>query len=53
MKLDPITLSALVMALAFTMAFAGIKKHALELRRRKRVCPSCGRRIDGPFCDQH
>ena len=53
MTVDPITLSALVMALAFTMAFAGVKKHALELKRRKRVCPSCGRHIEGRTCNQH
>jgi hypothetical protein len=53
MRLDPITLSALVMAVAFTMAFAGMKKHALESKRQKRVCPSCGRRIEGRTCSGH
>jgi hypothetical protein len=53
MTLDPITLSALVMAFAFTMAFAGVKKHALELKRQRRVCPSCGRRIEGRTCGEH
>jgi len=53
MKLDAVTLSALVMAFAWTMAFAGLKKHALELKRRKRRCPSCGRRIDGAVCREH
>ena len=48
-----ITLSALVMAFAWTMAFAGLKKHALELKQRRRRCPSCGRRIDGGVCDEH
>ena len=33
MKLDAITLSALLMAFVWTMAFAGMKKHALELKR--------------------
>jgi hypothetical protein len=50
---DPIALSALVMALVFTMAFAGMKKHVLELRRQKRRCPSCGRRIEGRICREH
>jgi hypothetical protein len=53
MKLDAVTFSALVMAFAWTMAFAGLKKHALELKQRKRRCPSCGRRIDGRVCDAH
>jgi hypothetical protein len=53
MMRDPITLSALVMAVAFTMAFAGMKKRALESRRPKRVCPSCGRRIEGRTCGEH
>jgi hypothetical protein len=53
MTYDPVTLSALGMALAFTMAFAGTKKHLLELRRRPRRCPSCGRRIEGRVCDGH
>ena len=53
MKLDAVTLSALVMAFGWTMAFAGLKKHALELKHRKRRCPSCGRRIVGRVCDWH
>jgi hypothetical protein len=53
MKLDAITLSALVMAFAWTMTFAGITKRALEFKQRKRVCPSCGRRIEGRVCDWH
>jgi hypothetical protein len=53
MKLDPVTLSALAMGIGWTMAFAGMKKNALELKRRKRWCPSCGRRIDGRTCKGH
>ena len=44
---------ALVMAVGYTMFVAGLKKHALELKRRRRVCPSCGRNIDGPVCREH
>ena len=50
---DPISLSALVMAAVFTMAYAGMKKHTLEPKRRRRICPSCGRRIEGRTCGQH
>ena len=50
---DPITLAALLMFVGWTMAFAGVKKHVLELKRRTRRCPSCGRRIDGRVCQGH
>ncbi len=55
MTLDPqlATVAALTMAIGYTMFFAGLKKHALELKRRQRLCPSCGKRIDGPVCRQH
>jgi hypothetical protein len=55
MRLDPqlVVFAALAMAVAWTMTFSGLKKHALELKRRKRICPSCGRNIDGPVCRQH
>jgi hypothetical protein len=32
------------------MALAGVQKSALEWRRRKRTCPSCGRDITGNTC---
>ena len=53
MKSDPTILVALAMGVGWTMAFAGVKKRALELRRRKRRCPSCGRVIVGRNCDAH
>jgi hypothetical protein len=55
MTLDPqIALdAALAMAIGFTMVFSGLKKHALELKRRRRTCPSCGRIIDGAVCKEH
>ena len=37
----------------YLMMKAGLGKNALELRQRKRVCPSCGRRISGRYCDGH
>ena len=46
-------LAALTMAVGYTMFFSGLKKHALELKRRKRRCPSCGRQIAGRVCRQH
>jgi hypothetical protein len=55
MTVDPqiVILVALVMAVGYTMFVSGLKKHALELKRRRRICPSCGRNIDGPVCRQH
>jgi hypothetical protein len=35
---------------AFLMALAGVQKNALEWRRKKRSCPSCGRRIEARVC---
>jgi hypothetical protein len=34
----------------FLMLRAGLVKSALELKRRQRTCPSCGRRIEGRTC---
>jgi hypothetical protein len=55
MTFDPQSLSfiALAMAIGYTMFFSGLKKHALELKRRKRICPSCGREIHGTVCREH
>jgi hypothetical protein len=46
-------LGAFTMAIGYTMAFAGLKKNLLELKRRRRVCPSCGRTITGRSCTTH
>ena len=32
------------------MALAGVQKHGLEWKRRRRLCPSCGRRFDTRAC---
>jgi hypothetical protein len=49
--LDPhtATLLALVTCIGYVMAYAGVAKNALEWKRRRRVCPSCGRH-DGCSC---
>ena len=38
------------LAAAWLMMVAGLEKSALERRRRKRVCPSCGREIQARVC---
>ena len=35
------------------MVVAGVQKSALEWRRPKRRCPSCGRQIEGRTCGKH
>jgi hypothetical protein len=50
---EPELAALLAMAVAFTMAYAGVTKHALELKRRRRTCPSCGRHISGAVCREH
>jgi hypothetical protein len=35
------------------MAVAGVHKSALEWKRPKRTCPSCGRVIVGRSCGYH
>ena len=39
--------------IGFLMTLAGLQKNALEGRRRKRICPSCGREIHGRTCTAH
>jgi len=35
------------------MVKSGLAKNALEARRRRRICPSCGREIHGRTCTGH
>jgi hypothetical protein len=37
-------------AVGFMMIVAGVQKSALEWRRRRRVCPSCGRHLERGAC---
>ena len=55
MTLDPqiVVLAALAMAVGWTMTYSGLMKNALELKRRRRTCPSCGRDISGAVCREH
>jgi recombinational DNA repair protein RecR len=52
MALDPhtATLAVLTLGIGWVMAAAGLQKNALELRRRRRTCPSCGRHIETRVC---
>ena len=52
MHLDPHVAIAAVstLAAAWLMITAGLQKSALERRKRRRVCPSCGREIQARVC---
>ena len=52
MHLDPHVAIAAVatLAAAWLMITAGLQKSALERRRQRRVCPSCGREIQARVC---
>jgi hypothetical protein len=49
---DPHVAALLVstMAAGLLMAISGIRKNGLEWRRRRRICPSCGRELRRSVC---
>jgi hypothetical protein len=52
MELDPgmAILMVVTCGVGYLMTIAGLGKNALELKRRQRICPSCGRRIQARVC---
>jgi hypothetical protein len=52
MHLDPniALLATITCGIGYLMTVAGLSKSALELKRRSRVCPSCGREIKARVC---
>ena len=44
------TLVIATLAVGWLMTVAGLQKNGLELKRRRRVCPSCGRRFETMRC---
>jgi hypothetical protein len=44
------TLAIATLAVGWLMTYTGLQKNALEFKRRRRTCPSCGRRIDARVC---
>jgi hypothetical protein len=52
MQLDPhIAIAAVAtVGAGWLMMVAGLQKSALERRRHRRVCPSCGRQIEQRVC---
>jgi hypothetical protein len=47
MTSQTLTLILSTTGIGYLMVRAGLGKHALEARRSRRVCPSCGREIVG------
>jgi hypothetical protein len=45
-----LTVAAATLGVGWLMALAGLQKSALEWRKRRRVCPSCGREIRTRVC---
>ncbi len=43
-------LAVVTLGVGWLMAVAGLQKSALEWRRRRRICPSCGREIRSRVC---
>jgi formate dehydrogenase maturation protein FdhE len=50
MSLQIALLAALTLAVGWLMMYAGVSKSALEWRRSRRTCPSCGRQIVARTC---
>jgi hypothetical protein len=52
MRFDPQIAAALVVTtcIGWMMLVAGLGKSGLELRRRRRICPACGREIQHRTC---
>jgi len=49
---DPhiVTFAVATLGVGWLMALAGLQKNALEWRRPKRHCPSCGRELRARAC---
>ncbi|MFL5966499.1 MAG: hypothetical protein ACJ747_08110 [Gaiellaceae bacterium] len=52
MGFDPhiAVLAVVTSGIGYAMITAGLQKSALEWRRRRRMCPSCGRTIEARVC---
>jgi hypothetical protein len=45
-----LTLFLATLGAGWLMTKAGLQKSALELKKRRRICPSCGRHIEARTC---
>jgi hypothetical protein len=44
------TLAVVTIGVGYLMTMSGLQKSALELKRRRRTCPSCGKHIHARSC---
>ena len=44
------TLAVLTLGIGWLMTLGALQKSALEWRKRRRICPSCGREITARVC---
>jgi len=45
-----VMIAILTVGIGWVMMMAGVQKSALEWRRQRRICPSCGREIHARVC---
>jgi hypothetical protein len=45
-----VMIAILTIGIGWMMMMAGVQKSALEWRRQRRICPSCGREIHARVC---
>jgi hypothetical protein len=45
MDVQSLTLGVATLIVGALMAMSGLEKNALEWKRRRRICPSCGRTL--------
>jgi len=50
LDLHLVMLAAFTLAVGYLMTVAGLQKSALEWKRRRRICPSCGHEIHARVC---
>jgi hypothetical protein len=52
MAIDPhiVVLGIVTIVVGYFMLLAGVDKSALEWKRRRRTCPSCGRDVQRGIC---
>jgi hypothetical protein len=50
LDLHTVILAVTTLGIGYVMAVAGVQKSAHEWRRRRRICPSCGREIESRVC---
>jgi NADH pyrophosphatase NudC (nudix superfamily) len=45
-----VILASSMAGVGLLMSWAGVQKSALEWKRRRRICPSCGHELRGRAC---